>query len=370
MAAMVDDRALVPSSLPAARPVSARRRLAALAIAAIATLATVIAVPGSVGATAVDVHGDELMRLTNLDRGALGKPALAIDPTLAAFARDMSWTCPTNSALVLRGRAADMADRAYFDHSVPGCLKTDGTAMNVLDVMGQALGYLTTRGENIAWNTYGTGAATYGYGCALDGTGCAGTTPTITTVEVAQRGFMQSSGHRSNILSGYDRFGCGSALAADGRRYYACVFSLGGPASVPAPTPAPTPVPTTSPIASLPPTPSPLPSPAPVAPPTPTPTIEPDTTKPAFGRLTGVSPVRAGLGRTIGATVADNRALRRLEVYVDGRLTRTWTLSGTGEVRSVLVPSSRLTIGRHLVRWTVRDAAGNYRSASFYLYVR
>ena len=365
MAAMADDRALVPSSLAAARRVSVRRRLSTLAIAAIAILSTVVAAPGAVGATSVDAYGDDLMRLTNLDRGALGMPALAIDTTLAAFARDLSYACPTNPSLVLRGRAQDMADRAYFDHLVPGCLRADGTTMNVLDAMGQALGYQTTRGENIAWNTYGTGAATYSYGCALDGTGCAGTTPAPKTVEVAERGFMQSPGHRTNILAGYDRFGCGSALAADGGRYYACVFSLGGAAVAPTPTPTPTPA---TPTAG--PTPSPVASPPPSATPTPTLTVTADTTRPAFGRLTGVSPVAAGLGRTIGATVADNQALRRLELRVDGRLTRAWTLSGTRTIRSVLVPSSRLPVGGHLVRWTVRDAAGNVRSTSFYLYVR
>jgi uncharacterized protein YkwD len=202
-----------------------------VAVAVLALVGTMASSPAAVRADPVDPMGDELMRLTNVDRGALGKPALAIDATLSAFARDLSYACPTNPSLVLRGRAQDMADRAYFDHAVPGCLKADGTTMNVLDVMGQVLGYRTTRGENIAWNTYGTGAASYGYGCALDGTGCAGTTPTTKTVEVAQRGFMQSSGHRTNILAGYDRFGCGSALAADGGRYYACVFSLGGAAA-------------------------------------------------------------------------------------------------------------------------------------------
>jgi hypothetical protein len=80
--------------------------------------------------------------------------------------------------------------------------------------------------------------------------------------------------------------------------------------------------------------------------------------------------VRAGSGRTIGTTVADNRRLARLEVRVDGRLTRTWFLAGTRATRSVVVASSRLRVGRHLVRWTVRDAAGHVRTRTYWLYVR
>lgn len=339
MAVMAADRPSPPAVL--ASPTSVRlRRFVALAVAAIAILATIAAAPPRAGAASVDPYGDELMRVTNLDREALGKAPLAIDPTLAAFARDLSWTCPTNGALVLRGRAADMADRTYFSHYVAGCLNAGGTDMSVIDVMGLVLGYRSMRGENIAWNTYGTGAATYAYGCAIDGTACRGTTTTPKTVEVAQRGFMQSSGHRSNILSSFDRFGCGSALAGDGSRYYACVFSLGGPAATLAPAPA-------------------------VAP-----TSSPDLARPSFARLTGTSAVRAGYGRTIGVTVADDRSLRTLRVWVDGRRLRTWTLGGTRATRSILVPSYRLGMGRHTVRWTTWDAAGNSRTTWFRLSVR
>ncbi len=98
--------------------------------------------------------------------------------------------------------------------------------------------------------------------------------------------------------------------------------------------------------------------------------MRPDTTAPVFVRFTGTSTVRAGYRRTIGTTVADDRRLARLEVRVDGRLTRTWLLSGTRAERSVVVAASRLTVGRHQVRWTVRDAAGHVRTRSYWLYVR
>jgi hypothetical protein len=358
-----------------------------VAVVAVALLAaTGAAAPADVRADPIDPLGDELMRVTNLDRTSLGRTVLAIDPQLAGFARDLSFACPTDRSMVLRGRSQDMADRAYFSHSIVGCLRTDGSTMSALDVMYQVLDYRTPRGENIAWNRgYSTAAATYAYGCPLggaDGPACAGTTTTPKTVEVAQRGFMQSSGHRDNLLGGFDRFGCGSAVAADGGRYFTCVFSLGGPTPTatptptPAPTAVPTPVPTPTPGATPEPepVPTPVPTPTPAATPTPTPTPvatpAPDTVRPTFVRVTGTSTVRAGSGRRIGASVADDRALRRLRVWVDGRLVRTWSPGGTRATRSVYVPAWRLGSGRHTVRWTVRDAAGNVRSVTVRLRVR
>lgn len=382
---MTADAYPAPAAPRSAEPRRARRFVPA-ALAAILLAGTVAVAPAGVGATAVDPLGEELMRITNLDRTALGKAALVVDPTLASFARDLSFACPTKSSLILRGRAQDMADRDYFSHSVVGCLKADGTTMSALDIMSTVLKYNTARGENIAWNSYPTTSATYAYGCAIDGTGCTGTTVAPATVAAAQQGFMRSSGHRANILGAYDRFGCGSAVTATGRRYYTCVFSLGGPPlATPAPTATPTPAPTATPTPAPDPTPapsgepapsveptpipavapSPAPTPAPTA--TPTPTLAPDLTRPTFVRLTGVSTtVRRGSSRTVGATVADNRALRRVRLWVDGRLVRTWYVSGTRASRSYTIPSWRLRYGRHTVRWGVTDAAGNTR----YLYVR
>jgi uncharacterized protein YkwD len=320
------------------RPSPHRRRLPAVAaFMALALLAVSAGAPAAAGAAAVDPLGDELMRLTNLDRTALGKAALAIDPTLAGFARDRAVACPTKPAMTVRGRAQDMADRDYFSHYVTGCLKADGSTMSALDVVA-ALGYRTSRGENIAKNSYGGAAATYKVGCALDGTSCRGSTPSIATVAAAQQGFMRSSGHRANILGSYDRFGCGSAVASDGWRYYACVFSLGGPA-----------------IAST--------APAPVA-------AAPDIIAPAFVTLAGAGVARFGYSRTLAATVSDAVQLASLELRLDGRLVQSWTLGGTAAERRVTVASASLPAGRHQVRWTVRDAAGNARSVVLLLLVR
>jgi hypothetical protein len=103
---------------------------------------------------------------------------------------------------------------------------------------------------------------------------------------------------------------------------------------------------------------------------TPTATPAPDLTRPRFVRLAGTATVRAGYGRWVGAAVADNRALRRLRLWVDGRLLRTWTLSGTYTSRKYYVPAWRLRYGNHTVRWGVTDAAGNSRYIYVRLYVR
>ena len=91
---------------------------------------------------------------------------------------------------------------------------------------------------------------------------------------------MNSAGHRSNILGGFDRFGCGSGIGADGTVYVACVFSLGGQDPIPAPTPTATPTPTPTANPTPKPTPSSTPTPIPNPTPTPTPTPTPVPAKP------------------------------------------------------------------------------------------
>lgn len=192
-------------------------------------------VPTALGATTSGSFSDDLMLVTNLDRAAFGLPALTPDPTLEAFALDAPFTCPSNAAMTLLGRADDMATRNYFAHTIAGCSKPDGSLYSSLDIVYLRFGYNTNRGENIAWNSYPTSATTYQSGCDINGNNCAGPVATVpATVAVAEKGFMMSSGHRANILGTYDRFGCGAAFGSTGW-YYACVFSLGGPALQPAP---------------------------------------------------------------------------------------------------------------------------------------
>jgi hypothetical protein len=278
-----------------------------------------------------DTAGAELMRLTNLDRAALGKPALAIDPTLAGIAGSEPFACPSNRSLVLAGRAGDMASRSYFDHVIPGC----GTT--VLDILASDLDYNTMRGENIAWNDYPAGPGTYDVGCDDTGANCTGpTTDSTTIVAVAERGFLNSPFHRATILGNFDRFGCGSAVSADGRTYFACLFSLGGPSATPPPTPAPR-----------------------------------DVAAPRFVALSGAArALAAGRSLVASAKVADNAALRSLSLSVDGRMVRSWTISGQSATRSTSVPASLLRRGSHVMRWTLRDAAGHTRSTGWTIVVR
>ena len=179
------------------------------------------------------------MRLVNLDRAALGRPAFQVDPGLVAIAGDRSFTCPTNPALTLRGRAADMATRSYFGHYVAGCYKAGTTtAYPALDIVRSVFGYTQVRSEILHWNSSGVAAATtYRLGCDIGGGSCTGgTTTTPTTVAMAQRSFMGSTPHRTSQLAAYQRFGCASAITpGTTKTYFACLFADGGARDHPRP---------------------------------------------------------------------------------------------------------------------------------------
>src|SRR5512146_1098817 len=300
---------------------------------------------------AADPSGAELMRLTNLDRVALGLRPLATDSVRVSIARDRAFRCPGRTALVASGRSQDMATRNYFAHEILGCTNRTGQPVSSMDILVDVFGYNTYRAENIGWNTYGDGAVTYVPGCDVNGANCAGT-PIASTGRAAgvEGDFMRSPGHRTNILYGYDRFGCASAQAADGRTYFTCLFSKGGPNPVSAP-PSPTP-----------PTPGPTSTPTPPAP-TPTPPAPaPDTTAPRFVLLSGVArSLAAGKSLTETATVSDDRSLALMTLTLDGVTLGRWPLSGTTATRSVAVAASKLPRGEHVFRWTLLDAAGNSR---------
>jgi stage II sporulation protein D len=208
------------------------------------TEAATFATPPPAG---TDSKGATLMKLVNLDRKALGKSTLPVDPSLVAIARNAPFACPTKSSMTITGRARDMAVRSYFSHDIKGCMKSDGTAYRARDILAVVYGYTgASRSEIIHWNSAGTADTTYKIGCSLSGTNCTGGTLTVSkTVATAQRNFMASSAHRTVELStNYDRFGCGTSKAPDSARvYYACLFTAGGP--TPLPKPAPTPAPTT-----------------------------------------------------------------------------------------------------------------------------
>jgi len=214
----------VPRHAPAVR---SRRPFAGLAVAV--ALALTLATPGAVFAWGANSYSsaDEqlLITLTNQARAAAGLPAIREDPALTDMAR---W------------RSKDMIDGNYFSHTIP----PDGK--KVFDYLS-ASGYCyTVAGENIGTNNFPDDIAT----------------------ETIQQGFMDSPGHRANILgSGWTVLGVGAYKGSDGKHMWTVLFAAKcGAAPTPSPTPAATPAPTAKPT----PAPTPKPTAGPAATPKPT----------------------------------------------------------------------------------------------------
>ncbi len=171
----------------------------------------------------------DLVTLTNQSRAAAGKAALTVDPALTEIAR---W------------RSQDMIERDYFSHSIP----PNGT--NVFDEMTRRGYCYTVAGENIGYNNFPDDIAT----------------------ETIHQGFMDSPGHRANILGDWKVIGVGAYKGADGKHMWTVLFAKKcGSSPTPGPTPAPTPKPT--------PKPTPAPTPKPPAA-SPDPTVAPTTAPP------------------------------------------------------------------------------------------
>ena len=123
---------------------------------------------------------------------------------------------------IARGRSADMLNRDYFSHTIPGC---GCLVYSQYDANGVA--YLWA-GENIGWNS--------------------GIDDAASPVRVHEK-FMASPGHRANVLDSRFTHGGVGAAAADGQmfqgyvqntRMYTELFlqAPGGPAPAPAPPPS------------------------------------------------------------------------------------------------------------------------------------
>ncbi len=241
---MTPTAALPTISTPDApvRPVPARpahpRRPGPLALALVFALTAVgiLALPSAVlgweTGTFSPASESELFSLTNQARAAAGLKPLKNDSALAGFAR---W------------RSQDMGDRDYFSHNIPPSGKM------VFDVM-QDQGYcFKLAGENIGWNTYPDDSAT----------------------AAIQQMFMDSAGHRANILgASWDVMGIGAYQAASGKKYWTVLFA--DKCGTTSPTPKPTPTATPKPIPTA--TPKPTPKPIPAATPRPTPAATPAPT--------------------------------------------------------------------------------------------
>ena len=178
----------------------------------------------------------ELIALTNRSRASAGLKALKVDSTLSSIAR---W------------RSKDMIDRDYFSHSIPGY----GDVFRKLDQKGYCY---RLAGENIGWNTSPDGSAT----ATIHGM------------------FMDSSGHRKNILGkAWEVIGVGAYKGADGKKMWTVLFADKCGSSAPKATPKPTAKPKPKPEAKVAakatpkPTPKPTPRPTPTPKPTPVPIV-------------------------------------------------------------------------------------------------
>jgi uncharacterized protein YkwD len=195
-----------PSGRPGSPGRHPRLSVALLACAIVGTMALPLAatVRGASSSGASSEH--ELIALTNRSRAAAGLKALKVSVTLTAVAR---W------------RSADMVKRDYFSHAIPGY----GSVFKKLDATGYCY---RVAGENIGWNDYPADVAT----------------------AAIHKIFMDSSGHRANILARrWDAIGVGMATGPDGKRMWTVLFAdvcrsapkaTIKPTRAPEPKPAPT----------------------------------------------------------------------------------------------------------------------------------
>ena len=309
---------MVPEGVTAdASPMVKHSPVTVLALLIAAMVGTVLPAPASAASVtsgfAAAGQAAAVMAVTNLDRQALGLPALAVDPYLASLARNGSWTCPGKTT-AMAGRAQDMLTRGYFDHTPTGCAAT------ILPVLING-GY-GADGENIGWNNWPTGAASYATGCDNTGANCAGTVDGVPqNVAVLQRAWMNSAAHRANILGKWDRIGCGLATAATWQGYTnailaVCLFANGATRVI-------------------------------------------DDDAPAF-----TAPVGGGVynaGDTIHAAVSttDASGLASATLLMDGAPVYTWTFDAplTSGRLAIDIPTANLTAGMHVMTWQASDLA-------------
>ena len=119
----------------------------------------------------------QVVSLTNSERNAAGLGSLTLDSQLSKLARM---------------KAEDMAKKGYFSHTSP----TYGSAFDMMKKYGVSY---RTAGENIAKGQK--------------------------TAESVMKGWMNSSGHRANILSSaYTHIGVGYAKDSRGNTYWVQMF--------------------------------------------------------------------------------------------------------------------------------------------------
>jgi len=211
-------------------------RRIALVLALAVTLSSSAGLLAAPGVRAWDVNSfssgseSQLITLQNQARASGGLKALKLDTALRTIAR---W------------RSKDMAQRDYFSHTIP----SSGTDHNVFWYMQHEYDYcFKVAGENIGQATW-PGASEEDVTAYVFGL------------------FMDSSGHRANIMGeAWDVVAVGAYRAA-GDHYVWTVLFADKCGTAPAPTPKPTPAPT--------PKPTPVPTPKPTVDPTADPTADP-----------------------------------------------------------------------------------------------
>jgi uncharacterized protein YkwD len=226
------------TQLSPARPVTrgSRRVAGLLAVAFAVSSVGLLAAPRPADAWSAGSFSStsekQLVSLTNRSRAAAGLRALRVDSTLTSIAR---W------------RSKDMITRNYFSHNIPPA------GYNVFHVLDQKHYCYAIAGENIGWNNYPDDIAT----------------------GVVHNSFMQSPGHRSNILNRrWDVIGVGAYKGPTGKKMWTVIFADkcgssgssggGGGGSKATPKPKPQPKPAVKAPATPRPTPKPTPKPTPV----------------------------------------------------------------------------------------------------------
>lgn len=174
--------------------------------------------------------------------------------------------------------------------------------------------------------------------------------PSLTPAEV-QNVLKQSADDLG--ASGWDSsYGWGRVNAAR-----AVCAATGGLCPSPTPTPMATPTPTPVPSPSPSPSPSGSPTPTPTPLPTPTPSPSPilDTTPPSVGITSPSTGAKVLQNLSVLVTTADNVAVTRVELYVDGVLTAT----SNAAPFTTKWTTKKAASGAHSLQCKAYDAAGN-----------
>src|SRR5262249_10210770 len=159
-----------------------QRRLP-LAVALLFAVTSVVTLAAPAATLAWDINAysstseSQLVTLTNRARASAGLKALKVDSTLRSVAR---W------------RSNDMIERDYFSHSIQGY----GRGWDTLNASGYCY---KVGGENIGWKN----------------------SPDDLATAAIQQAFMNSAGHRANILGKtWDVVGIGAYKGPTGKKMW------------------------------------------------------------------------------------------------------------------------------------------------------